>query len=921
MAWQLIYTSAPRLIEAGRTGFGTVARHRAVSGLLAAAVERFSQFARLPGHDPRRVVHAHRIVTVGSGTFHVLSCLQDAGSDYTGRTNHIAHHLIAEPREIRALAAAGVTPADVLLSMAWRTSWSEGPRYLDPSEEINLSSFAATASHAWASVTGDPASAGILWSREAQKGCYLILPSGIGGLELFRESLLMEPAQAWQTRFTTCLEPNDDVADFRWVALPSSSPMRAHVETSNRLVLDLTRPDTLPEPPAPEVPQPRFEAAAPAAHEPAAAMASLAHPAHAPELPAGAAPVSVSSMGGWSPEPRRKAAKSNKSFIGISLIIAAMMIVVVVGGLLRQNNLKVQARSDYEQKISKTWERHQLVLKDTRKLLEEQPDLEEGTELLKSHEDFFRSMQQVLEQPGTAVELPLPAHSENDLKDLKKLVDEWSRLHVRPWAELQPDTGSVTAAAILESYRKWQDSRNATWQQMSQYLSLKDIPQSGVELVQSLKDAAKDVLRRSEPARDSYATWKEVFQLPGDPNNNTAAEAQRWLQLMTELNDASTKSSAKAQAAATDGSLPEWLRAKAAAVKQRQSEETIPKMTVKTEGVHEKTAPKPVVVTEAADSSSATNPIYLYLLQPTEDPTGIVKIPQVSADMQLFVGNGGDLHPPPDGKSEPKNGELSKWSSVSLEGMEDLKFGPTLFAKVTQMIVFSKEGMLTAIPEDLRKSPEGVRIVARSKEGTKVLFDLRLIPVSRASSGPILTQAIETTVVNAATVTLNLPAGFLSRLHIVGQQELLYLLSHDGPANQQKFFKLIPAGDSAFQVIPPKVQGGSGLNRIGIEKEIKELEAGIAQDFRHLTENENKNLPARIKDQNRESYTKRKDEKELRLQELKTQLQNLGGKAPPPFDLLPGNYILLLDLPNPPELCRLKVVLPSGQTPSQPTNP
>ena len=74
--------------------------------------------------------------------------------------------------------------------------------------------------------------------------------------------------------------------------------------------------------------------------------------------------------------------------------------------------------------------------------------------------------------------------------------------------------------------------------------------------------------------------------------------------------------------------------------------------------------------------------------------------------------------------------------------MEDLKFGPTLFAKLTQMIVFSKDGMLTAIPEDLRKSPEGARIVARSKEGTKVLFDLRLIPASRASSSPILTQAI-----------------------------------------------------------------------------------------------------------------------------------------------------------------------------------
>ena len=52
MAWQLIYTSAPRLLEAGLTGFGTVARHRAIPPLVVKAVERISQFARLPGYDP-----------------------------------------------------------------------------------------------------------------------------------------------------------------------------------------------------------------------------------------------------------------------------------------------------------------------------------------------------------------------------------------------------------------------------------------------------------------------------------------------------------------------------------------------------------------------------------------------------------------------------------------------------------------------------------------------------------------------------------------------------------------------------------------------------------------------------------------------------------------------------------------------------
>ena len=95
MAWQLIYTSAPRSLEAGRSGFGTVARHRAISPLLVSAIERASQFSRLPGLDAGRVIFCHRIIALAGTRFHVLSSIRDAGADYTGRTNHIAHHVIA----------------------------------------------------------------------------------------------------------------------------------------------------------------------------------------------------------------------------------------------------------------------------------------------------------------------------------------------------------------------------------------------------------------------------------------------------------------------------------------------------------------------------------------------------------------------------------------------------------------------------------------------------------------------------------------------------------------------------------------------------------------------------------------------------------------------------------------------------------
>ena len=135
MAWQLIYTSAPRSLEAGRSGFGTVARHRAISPLLVSAIERASQFSRLPGTDAGRVIFSHRIVAVAGGRFHVLSAIRDAGADYTGRTNHIAHHLIVDPREIAQLGPDGPSPADVLLAMQWVTSWNETPRFLDYLQE------------------------------------------------------------------------------------------------------------------------------------------------------------------------------------------------------------------------------------------------------------------------------------------------------------------------------------------------------------------------------------------------------------------------------------------------------------------------------------------------------------------------------------------------------------------------------------------------------------------------------------------------------------------------------------------------------------------------------------------------------------------------------------------------------------------
>jgi hypothetical protein len=255
MAWQLIYTSAPRLLEAGRTGFGTIARHRDIPTLLVQIVERFSQFARLPGLDPHRVIYCHRKVRLSSGCYHVLSMIRSAGSDHTGRTNDIAHHLIATEFEAAECVAAGVTLADIMLGHNWLGSWGQPPRWLDDTEMVKLDSTPLydLQYSSWVPLTNNPEHAWLLVTNPAGRSCHLIAPTGVDLRLIFLESLRVMGSESWQATFTTSAEPTDDIGDFRWIACAAGSSAAISVNTSGRPVLDLTKPDTLPQPEAPQV--------------------------------------------------------------------------------------------------------------------------------------------------------------------------------------------------------------------------------------------------------------------------------------------------------------------------------------------------------------------------------------------------------------------------------------------------------------------------------------------------------------------------------------------------------------------------------------------------------------------------------------------------------------------------------------------
>jgi hypothetical protein len=277
MPWQLIYTSAPRGLLSGQSGFCTVARSADLREALVQRLEQISSYHYLRVSEAATAksnpsIAAYRLLDLRGAKYHVLTRIQPCGLDFTARTNHLAHHLIFQADELGNLPS----PAAILRHWSgWQSLWQGEPRLL---EAPGVSSFASSAKSflpavTWARLAGDAGRAAGLLESECVRGCYLVCPPGSEEqvLDMYCETLQLLnfngqfPLRPWRHTFTSFLQAEDNPNDFHWRACQENTPAYQLVVThsapllplrsvrvpSNSLVKLARDEPRLPPPPAP----------------------------------------------------------------------------------------------------------------------------------------------------------------------------------------------------------------------------------------------------------------------------------------------------------------------------------------------------------------------------------------------------------------------------------------------------------------------------------------------------------------------------------------------------------------------------------------------------------------------------------------------------------------------------------------------
>jgi len=233
MPLALVFTSAPRGLAPGRSGYVTVARHEAMPARLAEQLESIGT----PHGDPVGATFTLRSIEAAGARWRVLSRFAAGGLDHTMRDNRIAHHLAFAEDEIAALPP----PADVARRWTgWLDSWQGEPAFLPPLRLDLRPGQPLVPCAGWREACGSGAKASWLVAGGGHVARSLSgALDAVGWLRLLAESAALLGPGAWDAGFTTNSAVTGSTG-FAWRCQPSGGD------------IDLAQSRSLPPPEGPE---------------------------------------------------------------------------------------------------------------------------------------------------------------------------------------------------------------------------------------------------------------------------------------------------------------------------------------------------------------------------------------------------------------------------------------------------------------------------------------------------------------------------------------------------------------------------------------------------------------------------------------------------------------------------------------------
>ena len=150
------------------------------------------------------VNHSHFVVRIQRKVYHILSRVADAGKDYSGRTNKIAHHLALTTAETERFPGG---PASLFADDAfWVTEWERDPQEFPPDRLPQAALEPSESFDTWEYVFRDKGWAGVPAGivEGNMKPVSIIVPSPTHNLDLLSEAMLLVPLEhRWEICFAT----------------------------------------------------------------------------------------------------------------------------------------------------------------------------------------------------------------------------------------------------------------------------------------------------------------------------------------------------------------------------------------------------------------------------------------------------------------------------------------------------------------------------------------------------------------------------------------------------------------------------------------------------------------------------------------------------------------------------------------------